>query len=797
MIIVDPVQLNDAPLVRNSPGGLYDSAGNFRTVGPNEVRVTYDPSDLSAPPYALLEEKAFNHLVSSENFDTPAWAKPGCLVFPNNTASPRGDMTADKLIAQATLALHYLEQNQDASPDPLDLAKTYTRSFYIKAAEMWKVQIEILSRPDSAIFAKAVFNAQTGIFSSPSLAGGATQTLKAEARPDGWWRVSQTFSLSSADSDVYCRIALVEHPTTELTTFLGDGSSGVYLWGAQLEEGPVATSYFPTSPVFVSRGSLGYYYDENLALKAAAAEVPRLSYDPKSPGGLPRLLVEPTATNFIRNNTMVGAAPGLPSVTGSLPTNWALDATAAQRVDITDVQLDAQGFAYIDVRFSSANNDRAYVGLYFEPANGSGVVRGSLVNSSFAGSAFFKQVSGVFPTGNALYIRALSSAGADYGTYNTAFTPIGSNEPLARGRVSVVTPTQSFGPDRLTMFYHAQNLPIGEAYDFTVRIGLPQLETSEVTSPIKTSNGGVSAQRLREYVSYSQTREAEVLNPVPGLAYSNVPEVTGAYNPALTYAKGALVRTVDSMTYESLVEANTAPLTNKLNWLSRGPTNRRAMFDEQNNTQTTASDEVIVVLSARTIAQGVYLGNLDANEAQVSMTAPGRGLVYSEIQSLIKPRSGSSFFKWCFGRISRRSWFLTLQLPVFADALVTLRIRKPGSVVKCGTAMIGPAVDVGLAQYGLATELKDYSSVTFNMDGTSTTIKRGYALRMSVDLELENERVEEVQDALISYRQKVVVWVGATTRGDAILCGKYSSFRKVIESVPLSKMSLQIEGVVS
>ena len=798
MIILDPVLLNDTPLSRNSPGGLYDGGGRFVTAGPNEVRVTYDPMNLGLPPYALLEEGTFNHLVSSENLDTNAWAKPGCLIFSNNTVSPRGDMTADKLVAQAMLNSHYMEQNQDASLTPLDLTKTYTRSFHIKAAEMWKVRIETFSRPNSGIATKVVFNAQNGTFSSPNLSGGATQSYKAEALPNGWWRVSQTFSLNSPDNEIYCRIAMIEHPTSELTTFWGDGNSGVYLWGMQLEEGTTATSYFPTPPNFTSRGSLAHYYDENLALKTVVNEIPRYSYDPKSPGGLPRLMVEWGATNFIRNNTMVGATPGVPFVTGSLPTNWMIDVTAAQKVEIMDVQFDAAGYAYVDVRFSSTNNDRAYAALYFEPTNGTGIARGSsLVGQYWAGSAFFKLVSGVAPASNMIYVRALNTSGAETGSYGTAFTPIDANEPLGRGRISVLTPGLPANSNSLTMFYIAQNLPIGGAYDFTIRVGLPQLEFNETTSPIKTNNGGVNPQRFTEFASYAQKREPDVLSPVPGLVYSSVPETEAAYDSALNYAKGALVRTANNEVYESLVDANTTELTNKLNWLNKGPTNRRAMFDEQNNTQTTANDEVIVVLSARTIAQGVYLGNLDANEVQISMTAPGRGLVYSEIQSLIKPRSGSSFFKWCFGRISRRNWFLTLQLPVFADALVTLRIRKPGNVVKCGMAMIGPAVDVGLAQYGLATELKDYSSVTFNMDGTSTTVKRGYALRMSVDLELENERVEDVQDALISYRQKVVVWVGATARGDAILCGKYSSFRKVIESVPLSKMSLQIEGVVS
>lgn len=793
MIIVDPVQLNDTPLSRNSPGGLYDSAGNFRTVGPNEVRVTYDPMNLTAPPYAMLEEGTTNGVASSEYFSSTAWVKTGAVTSYGAAVSPRGTLTATKLIAHKVGTYHYMDANVGALQVPMDGSKPITWSLHLKAAEMTKVRVEVYSYPNTQFWVVADIDLATGVFYYQTTGTGATQTLKAEKLPNGWWRVSQSMLLGSPDTRAYFRLTLIDQANNS-SGFVGDNTSGVYVWGAQVEQRDKASSYFPTEPVFTARDSIGTYYDVNFALQTAAAGTERKTYDPQSPGSPERPLVEWGANNWVRNNTMVGAVKGLLQTGGAIPTNWQFDLSANQFLEVSDIQLDAAGYAYLDVRFYSNNNDRAYAALYFEPTNGTGVA--TAVNHVWCGSAYFKQVSGERAPLNTLYIRSLTSAGAEVNSYGTDFTPLDSNEPLARGRVNVLTPAMAATATNLTMFYLAQNLPIGSRFDFTIRVGLPCLERNELTMPIKTNNTGVGY-RGTDMATYNLVREAEVLSPLPGLVYSSVPDTVAAYNSALNYAKGALVRTVNNEVFESLIDSNNTALTNKLNWLSKGPTNRRAMFDEQNNTQTTASDEVVVVLSARTIAQGAYLGNLDANEVQISMTAPGRGLVYSEIQSLIKPRSGSSFFKWCFGRISRRSWFLTLQLPVFADALVTLRIRKPGSVVKCGTAMMGPAVDVGLAQYGLATELKDYSSVTFNMDGSSTTVKRGYALRMSVDLELENDRVEEVQDALISYRQKVVVWVGATARGDAILCGKYSSFRKVIESVPLSKMSLQIEGVVS
>jgi len=295
------------------------------------------------------------------------------------------------------------------------------------------------------------------------------------------------------------------------------------------------------------------------------------------------------------------------------------------------------------------------------------------------------------------------------------------------------------------------------------------------------------------------TRAADVVGAGAGLVYSNVPMVEPPYNVATTYAKDAAVYDpATKIVYWSMVAGNVGKaLSDPAFWNKRTAINRWAMFDDRNSTQTSNPEEIVSVFSAQAITQGLFAGAMDASEVRVSMTHPTRGLVFSETKSLVLPRSGSSFFGWCFNRLRLRTWFLTLKLPVFANALVTVTIKKPGGVPKCGMCLLGPTVDVGLSLMGLSTELKDYSTTTFFTDGSSSTVPRGFSKKMSVDLLIDSDRVETIEDDLIKRRQKTLVFLGSTMRGDTMLVGRFSSLRKVIDSFPRSKMALQIDGVLS
>jgi hypothetical protein len=289
----------------------------------------------------------------------------------------------------------------------------------------------------------------------------------------------------------------------------------------------------------------------------------------------------------------------------------------------------------------------------------------------------------------------------------------------------------------------------------------------------------------------------EVIGPGAGLVYSNVPIAERLYSAGATFAKDELAYDPGTHgVYQSLIANNTGKaLTDTTAWTPRGVTNRWAMLDQYNNTQTTNPDEILAVLSSQSISQGLYLGNVFADEVRISVVDKVEGLVYSETKSLIESNSGSSFFNWAFKRIKRKDYFLTLKLPVYANALITISLRKIGGTAKCGMCAAGPIDDFGPSLLGLSTEGKDYSSTTFNFDGTSSTVIRPYAKLMSCDVMVDNAQIDYIQARLFQLRQRPIVWVGGPYGSTAVF-GRYSSFKNVIQYQMLSLMNLSIEGAV-
>lgn len=196
-------------------------------------RFDYDPVTL-APRGLLSEEQRTNLLVRSEEFDNASWVKTRASITANAATSPDGTVDADKLVEDTTASsTHTLAINTTNS------SAFYTYSIYAKAAER-----SIIRLRDSINNFDAYFDLSNG--TTPS---GSATSRSITAAGNGWYRCVMTSNTAVTNPEFGVRIATAGPSDT----YTGDGTSGLFLWGAQLEAGAFATSYIPTVASQVTR----------------------------------------------------------------------------------------------------------------------------------------------------------------------------------------------------------------------------------------------------------------------------------------------------------------------------------------------------------------------------------------------------------------------------------------------------------------------------------------------------------------------------------------------------------------
>lgn len=262
-------------------GLQYEDNATF----PTSFIETSGSTKTRSPDIATIEGNKFaktNLLTYSERFDTTSsWGNViSTNVIPNATTAPDGTQTADELISKdglTSLRVQSLTLNDNTE---------YTASLHVKAATgNTTVAIQIYDNNYDFTTAGS-FNPTTGQFTSNPTAGAtrSVQTLN-----NGWYRISLTIDSSSGTTT----------PRLRITSPVGNGVKGIYIWGAQLEEGGL-TEYTPSVESFVSRQSgTGYgstYVDDATGLITVA-----------TPGAARyengELLLEPARSNLLINSS--------------------------------------------------------------------------------------------------------------------------------------------------------------------------------------------------------------------------------------------------------------------------------------------------------------------------------------------------------------------------------------------------------------------------------------------------------------------------------------------------------------
>lgn len=182
-------------------------------------------------------QRPHNLLMRSEEFSNSYWVKSDSTVTPNATSGPFANTQAFKLVEGSLSGAKRMQASATGSG-----GAAFTSSVYVKGSER-NVAIIALDTTANSGFG-IIYNPATGATSGAAFNfnGGVFQSTSVESIGDGWYRISVTGVCSAAGANIALRVELRNGTNANYT---GDGTSGIFIWGAQLNQGDLQP-YRPT-----------------------------------------------------------------------------------------------------------------------------------------------------------------------------------------------------------------------------------------------------------------------------------------------------------------------------------------------------------------------------------------------------------------------------------------------------------------------------------------------------------------------------------------------------------------------
>lgn len=288
------------------------------------------------------------------------------------------------------------------------------------------------------------------------------------------------------------------------------------------------------------------------------------------------------------------------------------------------------------------------------------------------------------------------------------------------------------------------------------------------------------------------------------LLNTDVPESSHpVWAAGTTYALGARVHLVSThKVYESAIAGNIGNNpASALQWVEVGPTNRWALFDRSNSTQTVKSTSFFYELAPVAAFNAVaMLGLTGAQTLRVrvthaTITGPFLdGALYDRTLDLTSLPAQAGWWEWFYGE--RRGPTLAVLADVPGVIGSELRIDVTGTTaLAAGVLVFGQAKELGLlVRQGARVGIQDYSRKEVNDFGDTVLVQRAFAKRASFEIPIKAELVDEAIDYLASIRATPCLFI-APRYESAVIYGFYKEFDVNIAYSVVSECSLQVEGL--
>ncbi len=205
--------------------------------------ITSDGLVLALDAANIKSNDRYENLFTYSIFEQGLFTRNGGTFTANATTAPDGTNTASLVTPTSSSAYYGWYPNSSYT----FIDGVARLSFYAKAnGYNWVGVKSGLGTPWS--YSAAGYNLSTGQTFTYDLGTNGYQFISADNVGNGWYRIVIGIRGSSLTSGQQMNIGVwSDMPSQHTGVWNGNGTSGAYFWGAQLEKGSVANNYYPTS----------------------------------------------------------------------------------------------------------------------------------------------------------------------------------------------------------------------------------------------------------------------------------------------------------------------------------------------------------------------------------------------------------------------------------------------------------------------------------------------------------------------------------------------------------------------